>query len=139
MKNLLLLILPALLLTSCVSKRKYLDMLGDRDEYKIAMENLRVQLDNCRREKDELRAQIREKEGQLGASQSEINALKQQLEYVKSTNTNLLERLSDLSVSAKPGRRASPNRWKPSTSKINTSKTSPPPYSARTPSTCRWS
>ena len=102
-KTLLPLLLPVLLLTSCVGKKKYTEMLGARDEYRSAVENLQVQLDNCRDEKDRLRSMLQQKENLVAGCQSEKEALKNQLEYVKNTNNNLLERLSDLSVVSKAG------------------------------------
>ncbi len=103
MKALLSLLLPVLVLTSCVSKRKYADMLGARDEYRSAVDNLQIQLDDCRNEKDRLRALLQEKDNRLAGCQSETETLRNQLEYVKATNNNLLERLSDLSVVSKAG------------------------------------
>jgi len=102
-KALLSLLLPVLVLTSCVSKRKYADMLGARDEYRSAVDNLQIQLDDCRNEKDRLRALLQEKDNRLAGCQSETETLRNQLEYVKATNNNLLERLSDLSVVSKAG------------------------------------
>ncbi|MFN7119301.1 MAG: OmpA family protein [Saprospiraceae bacterium] len=102
MKKILVLALPILLLTSCVSKKKYLEMQGSlRTNY----EQLQAQVNTCEGEKAQLQSQLRSKEDELLKTQNELDnaklrmaALEKDNEYLKSTNTSLLDRLSDLSV-----------------------------------------
>ena len=82
-------VLSIVLLTSCVSQKKYTE-LQDRSE-------------SC---ETELKASNNERlvlESNLSTEKNKAENLKQQMEYFKSTNTNLLERLSDLSVVSKSG------------------------------------
>lgn len=85
MKTLKLLSIVFLIfLTGCVSQKKYLEIENAanlcRDDLKIAQSNMLV-LENS-----------------YATEKNKSNALEQQMEYFKSTNTNLLQRLSDLSV-----------------------------------------
>ncbi|WP_372757659.1 flagellar motor protein MotB [Mariniflexile sp.] len=72
------------LLSACVSQKKYLTLENNyilcKDDLKTAQSNVLV-LENS-----------------LANEKNNTNAMEQQLEYFKSTNTNLLQRLSDLSV-----------------------------------------
>lgn len=77
------------LLYSCVSQKKYTD--------------LQTSLNTC---EENLKVSNTDKiilESNLENSKNRINTLENQMEYFKSTNTNLLERLSDLSVVSKSG------------------------------------
>ena len=77
------------LLTSCVSQKKYTDLENQANRYK---NDLKL----CENE------QIIT-ETNLANEKNKVAKLESQLEYFKSTNTNLLERLSDLSVVSKTG------------------------------------
>jgi chemotaxis protein MotB len=77
------------LLTSCVSQKKYTDLENQSNRYK---NDLKL----CENE------QIIT-ETNLANEKNKVAKLESQLEYFKSTNTNLLERLSDLSVVSKTG------------------------------------
>jgi len=77
------------LLTSCVSKKKFSDI-----ENKVTrFEN---DLKSCESNQIVL-------ETTLSNEKSKVTMLESQLDYFKSTNTNLLERLSDLSIVSKSG------------------------------------
>ena len=78
-----------LLLTSCVSQKKYASAL---DRATLCETNLK----NSQNENSMLEASI-------ANEKNRAKSLEQQLEYFKSTNTNLLERLSDLAVVSKSG------------------------------------
>lgn len=90
MKNLFFpIIVLASLLSSCVSQKKYTDMQNRAErcegDFKTS-ENERSLL-----------------EANLANEKNRAKSLEQQTEYFKSTNTNLLERLSDLSVVSMSG------------------------------------
>lgn len=78
-----------LLLTSCVSQKKYA---AAQDLATLCNTNLK----NSQNENSMLEASI-------ANEKNRAKSLEQQLEYFKSTNTNLLERLSDLAVVSKFG------------------------------------
>lgn len=81
-------------LSSCVSQKKYAEV-----ENKYA--ELQKKAEQC---ENELRTSANERlvlETNLANEMNKARSLKQDTEYFKSTNTNLLERLSDLSVVSK--------------------------------------
>ncbi len=77
------------LFTSCVSQKKYSELENEAQKF----EN---DLSFCKNEKMVL-------ETNLANEKSKVSKLDSQIDYFKSTNTNLLERLSDLSVVSKTG------------------------------------
>ena len=77
------------LLTSCVSQKKYSDLENQSQRYE---NNLKL----CENEK-------MISETNLANEKNKVHKLESQLDYFKSTNTNLLERLSDLFVVSKTG------------------------------------
>jgi chemotaxis protein MotB len=117
MKNGAIVILSLLLFSSCVSKKKYLEIQTAQTEARVAREKLQLQFENCEAERVRLNSSLEEAENQLKQSEQQLavrsaelenerlktRSLEQQMEYFKSTNTNLLDRLSDLSVVNKSG------------------------------------
>lgn len=107
MKKIFVLALPFLMLTSCVSKKKYLEMQGSlRTNY----EQLQAQVKNCDAEKAQLQSQLRGREDELLKAQNDLanthnrlSTLEKENEYLKNSNTSLLDRLSDLSVLSQSG------------------------------------
>ncbi len=84
MKNLFIPILAILLFSSCVGKKKFLDAQTTRDQ-------LKTRAENCEKE-------LTQKLSELESERSKLKNLQEQLDYMKATNTNLLDRLADLSV-----------------------------------------
>ena len=78
-----------LLLSSCVSQKKYTDLENQSARYKNDLEL-------CENERMITGTN-------LANEKNKVDKLESQLEYFKITNTNLLERLSDLSVVSKAG------------------------------------
>lgn len=78
-----------ILLTSCVSQKKYTEL-----------EN---RTKNCETELKTVSNERLILENDLANEKSKTKTLENQVDYFKSTNTNLLERLSDLSVVSKSG------------------------------------
>ncbi|TQO39095.1 chemotaxis protein MotB [Arenibacter algicola] len=89
MKTLFIYVLGLTLFTSCVSQKKY-----------TAMQDRAV---NCENELNTSKNQINLLEAGLANEKNRSKSLEQQMEYFKSTNTDLLARLSDLSVVSKSG------------------------------------
>lgn len=83
------LLLSVVFLSSCVSQKRYTELQERADSCEIELKtsnNKRLVL-----------------ETNLANEQNKAKSLNQQMEYFKSTNTNLLDRLSDLSVVSKSG------------------------------------
>lgn len=99
-----LLVFTALVfLTSCVSKKMLV-------EEQNRSKNISKNLNQCETENQKLAAANKDLSGkiillenQLANEQSKSNILDQQMHYYQSANTNLLDRLTDLSVVSKTG------------------------------------
>lgn len=89
-------LLVALFLSSCVSQKKYTASLNQT----AVLEN---QLNHCSEELRESKNKRLILESELSNEQNKSQNLNQQLEYFKSTNTNLLDQLSVLSVVSQSG------------------------------------
>ncbi len=86
-------------LASCASKKK----LAEINSLREANEKVLVELRDCNTKTAELQTLLRSKDGDLQTRINRVAELEQQLDYLKKTNTNLLDRLSDLSVVSKAG------------------------------------
>lgn len=84
MKASLLIVLSALTLSSCVSKKKYLEMTADRDRLSAELSTAKSELDAC--------------DTELGLTQSQLESARTDLDYWKAHSTNLLERMSQLAI-----------------------------------------
>lgn len=114
MNRISILILALFTLSSCVSKKDFIALQAERDALEMDMQK---KLQNCQTDVSMLNNQlaqrqafiqeqdlsIRNKNTELAARQQHIDMLNQQLDYVKNTNQNLLDRLSDLSVINRAG------------------------------------
>jgi len=89
-------LLMILLATSCVSQKKYTELQDRSESYETELKATNNDLKASNNERLLL-------EANLANEQNKAKNLKQQMEYFKSTNTNLLERLSDLSIVSKSG------------------------------------
>ncbi|MFM8361731.1 MAG: flagellar motor protein MotB [Haliscomenobacter sp.] len=116
-KPLLYVVCGTLLLSSCVAKKEFLAMQASRDNLALEIERQKANLENCAREKASAQSELGTAQGNLRGKENELltcntmlenernkNAmLEQQLEYFKTNNANLLDRLADLSVVSKTG------------------------------------
>jgi chemotaxis protein MotB len=105
--SLWMLLLLGLTGTSCVSKKKYLALEAQQTQLRAALER---QLSDCNTERDQLRkdnsmkdVEITGLKTQLGAQDGQIRNMEEQIAFLKQTNTNLLDRMADLSVVSKSG------------------------------------
>ncbi len=107
MKKLILFIalLPAV--SSCVSKKKYaeaeakLAALAQANE--TAVGKLKSDVSDCEKKASDLTAELQNRNTELAAKTKQLKDLQEQNDYLKKTNNNLLDRLSDLSVVSKSG------------------------------------
>ncbi len=89
MKQVIFAISISVLLSSCVAKKKFVELQGIRDELKSKSEN-------CDKE-------LAKAQASLSEQSSKVKDLEDQVDYLKKTNTNLLDRLADLSVISQSG------------------------------------
>lgn len=113
-KTLLLLSVAMLVLSSCVSKKQFQAKQTEMDEMKLRYEE-RVQTLN--REMDDLTNEIAGLEDEvdqleddllvcntsLANQQTKAESLQEEVNYLKNTNTNLLDRMAELSVISQAG------------------------------------
>lgn len=83
-------------LFSCVSKKKYLEVVTMRDNLNNSYGQTQKEFNNCKE-------QLLTHENNLSNSKTRVNILEKELEYFKATNTNMLDLLADLSVVSKSG------------------------------------
>lgn len=102
MKTKILFALIPLFLASCVSKKKFT---GLQDENALLMEKYNKLASKCQEEKSSYasadkaqKERLNKLENQLSNEKSTNQKLAEQVEFLKKNNTNLLDRLSDLSV-----------------------------------------
>ena len=107
MKKLLLVIALMPFFFSCASKKKIADLQSRLTELQASSDQSlaksRADLADCQSLTASLQAEIKKRDAELEARNASLKNLQEQLDYMKRTNTNLLDRLSDLSVINKSG------------------------------------
>lgn len=113
-KSLFLVALSASIITSCVSKKKYLEAIANQESINARLTSEKGQLDALLNECNtnlnvanqsgtQLKSQLESSKTQLSAAESRLKSMQDEYDFVKRTNTNLLSRLEDLSVISKSG------------------------------------
>ncbi len=106
MRNIVLFSLAVLLFASCNKKqlaqlnKEKADLQALLDKSKADCDALTLKLNN---DISDLKNQIKLKDGDVANEKAKLKALEDELAYLKRTNTNLLDRLSDLSILSKDG------------------------------------
>ena len=100
MKKVLIVCAGLALMSSCAASKKRKAELAN---LQVAHEKTLADLSNCDKRTAELQASIRSKDTELGTKTNQLNDLQSQVDYLKKTSTNLLDRMSDLSVVSKQG------------------------------------
>jgi len=103
MKKIIILFAILLSVSSCVSKKKYREALRKREEVNVYLDKVRMQQQECENIKASLSNDLRNKLSELENERQKSKSLQEQIDMMKNTNTNLLDRLSDLSVVSKTG------------------------------------
>lgn len=106
-KKPLYLLITFFVVSSCVTKKKfvesqarYADLQSKTD---TQIKELKSELTDTEKQGLELRAELRGKQVELVNNNNQLKLTQEQLDYLKKTNTNLLDRLSELSVVNKTG------------------------------------
>jgi len=94
-------------MTSCVSKKKFAAM---EEESGRQVQLLQTNLDDCNDQTAGLQAEVGSLKNSLATANSSLatereknQSLQEQVDFLKENNTNLLDRLSDLSIVSKSG------------------------------------
>lgn len=99
----LYLLILSIALSSCVSKKLYTEKLSKMNQYAENLDECEIQNQALLNENGDMSNRLILLQNQLEDQKSKSNMLEQQMSYYQSTNTNLLERLTDLSVVNKSG------------------------------------
>ncbi|MFH1320100.1 MAG: OmpA family protein [Bacteroidota bacterium] len=102
-KSVLFILSLTLFMGSCVSNKKFIEMQGNRDKVQSSLNSVTVQFRDCEKQSAEYKTKLTNKDLELMNERSKVASLEQQLDYLKSTNTNVLDLLADLSVVSKKG------------------------------------
>ncbi|NOT37176.1 MAG: OmpA family protein [Saprospiraceae bacterium] len=94
-------------LFSCVSSKKFKLSKAENESLQSLLTKCKEELGDCLSSKEEVitkyNSKVSEIESGMSSKIDKIKSLEEQLDYLKKNNTNLLERLSDLSVVSKTG------------------------------------
>lgn len=108
MRHILFFFLSALLMVSCVSKKKFSEMRDAREQAEAALAKMSKDFNDCDEERNKLKKDLsgcnenlNKCQSDLAAEKNKSKSLQEQLDYMKETNTTLLARLADLSVVSK--------------------------------------
>lgn len=103
MKKIILGIMTLALLSSCVSKKKFLALQSEKESLENALNMSKKSLTDCEDAKTKLMSDLDGKSKDLNTANNKVKTLEDQLDFVKKTNTNLLQRLQDLSIVSQSG------------------------------------
>lgn len=98
MKKLAILSLTLAMFASCVSKKKFIEMEGNRDALQSSYNDLQVEFDNCQSQVALLESDVEVTQSELLQERAQYTTLQAKLDTFQKTNTNLLIRLEDLSI-----------------------------------------
>lgn len=99
MKRILIVLAAVAMLSSCNSKKR----LAEIKTLQEARDKAVASLNDCDQRTADLRAQLSAKDTDLQGKDKQSADLQAQIDYLKRTNTNLLDRMSDLSIVSKSG------------------------------------
>ncbi|MCS6822352.1 MAG: OmpA family protein [Microscillaceae bacterium] len=98
-----LLFLFSIAFQACVPKKQYVAAEAKIRESQLALTKSKEECDKLRKELTEAQAMLKVREAEIQGERSKNQSYERQIENLKSTNQNLLDRLSDLSVVSKTG------------------------------------
>ena len=99
MKRVLILFAAIAMLASCNSKKRMAEIKALQE----ARDKAVASLNDCDQRTATLRTQLSAKDTDLQGRDKQVTDLQAQVDYLKKTNTNLLDRMSDLSIVSKSG------------------------------------
>ncbi len=110
MKKIVFLAIMLPIFTACVSKKQFAEVQSQLTKFEsqrlatqIDLDKAKASLVDCDKLTAGLRSDLKGKDAELQSRSAQLKTLQEELDYQKKTNTNLLDRLSDLSVVSKTG------------------------------------
>ena len=88
---------------SCVAKKKFQNLTVEYEQLAASLTEASTKLADCEEEKSELESQLNTQKNDIKTKDTQIGLLEDQIATLKSTNTNLLDRMTDLSIVSKAG------------------------------------
>lgn len=102
-----LILVAAMTMTSCVSKKKYTALQEQLEQEKLDCEqeiaSILAQKEDVDRRLVDLNSQLTQSRAAASSNQDRVRELQEEIDYLKRTNTNLLGRLEELSVLSRTG------------------------------------
>lgn len=102
-----LILVAAMTMTSCVSKKKYTALQEQLEQEKLDCEqeiaSILAQKEDVDRRLVDLNSQLTQSRAAASSNQDRVRELQEEIDYLKKTNTNLLGRLEELSVLSRTG------------------------------------
>lgn len=95
-RTLVIILISGLMLTSCVSKKKYVKIKEDYDALDLMYRSMQTSYNGCESDKKDLLDKIEGKNKQIGQMQDE-------LDFLKKNNNQLISQLEDMSIISKAG------------------------------------
>lgn len=93
-----------LFLSSCASSKKQLATLKVQySDLETARNKATADLDNCNKASADLQSSLNRKDTDLDAQKKQVADLQAQVDFLKKTNTSVLDRMADLSIVTKAG------------------------------------
>ncbi|TAE76374.1 MAG: hypothetical protein EAZ85_00435 [Bacteroidetes bacterium] len=103
MKKNFFLIIIIISFVSCVSKKKMMEVEGRAKAMELKLEKNQADCDDLRKQLNDANNQSKIKEVEIEAERTKTKNFEKQIDNLKNTNQNLLDRLTDLSVLNKAG------------------------------------
>jgi chemotaxis protein MotB len=104
MNKYFILFISLLFVTSCVSSKKYKSLQEEMESAKMSLQKCNNSLADCESSKAKMSTDHKNQISKMEAdAAAKMKSLEEQVELLKRTNTNLLDRLSDLSIVSKAG------------------------------------
>lgn len=103
MKQFMFALVAVTILSSCASKKKFVQLQSQYAELQASRDKAVADLNDCDKRITALQANLNSKDSDIQGKLKQIQDLQAQLDYLKKTNTNLLDRMSELSIISKTG------------------------------------
>ena len=110
MKKIILSLAVLASMASCVSKKQYMGLQSQLTKFEsqrlatqVELDKAKTSISDCEKTTLGLKNDLKTKEVELSSKGTQLKAVQDELDYQKKTNTNLLDRMSDLSVVSKAG------------------------------------
>jgi chemotaxis protein MotB len=103
MKKIIIGILALAFLSSCVSKKKYNELEASLQERQFALVECMDRNATLTDNNEQIKRDLDNRTNELNSARGQVRTLEEQIELLRTTNTNLLNRLEDLSIVSKSG------------------------------------